>query len=132
MPVANLFNTMPSPVGRDAPTEQFDTLLDRPGFRLERIVSTGQATPAGEWLSQPRAEWVVLLTGSAAVRFEDEALPRSLRPGDVLHITPDRRHRVESTDAAAATVWLALHYAEPANDATTHDATPHDAEGPRP
>ena len=29
--------------------ERFDTLIDRPGMRLERIVSTGQATPEGEW-----------------------------------------------------------------------------------
>ena len=29
--------------------EAFTTLVDRPGMRIERIVSTGQATPEGEW-----------------------------------------------------------------------------------
>ena len=128
MSIENLFTVVPpQSVGSDTPSEQFDTLLDRPGFRLERIVSTGQATPAGEWLCQPHAEWVVLLAGSAAVRFDDELESRSLRPGVVLHIAPDRRHRVERTDASAATVWLALHY-----DGVKHDAAIHDVEDSRP
>jgi cupin 2 domain-containing protein len=127
MSVENLFTLAPSSlaVARNA-AEQIETLLDQPGFRLERIVSTGQATAAGEWLSQPRAEWVVLLAGSAAVRFEDELESSSLRPGDVLHIPPNRRHRVEWTDAANATVWLALHY-----DEATHDRATNRAEGSR-
>ena len=32
--------------------EYFETLLQRPGIRVERIVSSGQATPAGEWYDQ--------------------------------------------------------------------------------
>lgn len=89
--------------------ERFETLLSRPGLRLERIVSTGQASPPGFWYDQADAEWVLLVAGRAALRFEDEAEPRLLAPGDWLLIPPHRRHRVEWTDAAAPTVWLALH-----------------------
>jgi cupin 2 domain-containing protein len=131
MSAENLFSVTPLPSAGGNADEQFDTLLDQPAFRLERIVSTGQATPVGEWLSQPRAEWVVLLTGTAAVRFEDEASPRSLQPGDVLHIPPNRRHRVEWTDAASATVWLALHYDEATRDRAAHDRATQRAEGSR-
>ena len=89
--------------------EQIDVLLEAPGVRLERIVSMGHATAPGEWYDQDGAEWVALLSGSAALRFEDEAAPRELRPGDCLLIAAHRRHRVEWTDAREPTIWLALH-----------------------
>ena len=37
---------------------------------VERIVSSGQATPVGEWLVGERDEWVVLLEGEAELRYE--------------------------------------------------------------
>ena len=95
-----------------AAEERFDTLLTRPGLRIERIVSTGQAGGIGEWYDQPQTEWVVLLSGSAVLRFEDEAEPRMLRPGDWMTIAPRRRHRVEATDARTPSVWLAVHVGE--------------------
>jgi len=91
-------------------SERFRELLAAPGVRVERIVSLGQATPAGEWLDQDRGEYVLMLAGSAALLFEDEREPRVLRPGDWLDIPPHRRHRVEWTDRAQPTVWLAVHY----------------------
>ncbi len=91
--------------------ERMETLLARPGLRIERIVSTGQASPAGFWYEQIDAEWVVLLAGEALLRFEDEAEARRLHAGDWLHIEPGRRHRVEWTAPATATVWLAVHHA---------------------
>ncbi len=91
--------------------ERFDTLLSRPGLRIERIVSTGQASPPGFWYEQPDAEWVVVLTGTAGLRLEDEAKARKLGPGDWLYLAPRRRHRVEWTDAEHPTVWLAVHCA---------------------
>lgn len=81
-----------------------------PGARLERIVSRGQATPDGEWYDQDANEWVVLLRGAAALRFEDEPEPRVLGPGDWLDIPAHRRHRVEWTAPDEPTIWLALHY----------------------
>jgi cupin 2 domain-containing protein len=92
------------------PEEIFQVLLATGNFRLERIVSTGQATPPGEWYDQDTQEWVVLLSGGAGLRFADEPEPRVLRPGDYLLIPAHRRHRVEWTDPGQPTVWLALHY----------------------
>ena len=92
-----------------APDEQFDTLLKTPGLRIERIVSTGQAGAPGLWQAQPQAEWVVLLSGTAVLRFEDEPAPRILRPGDWVTIPPHCRHRVEATDTRDPSVWLAVH-----------------------
>ena len=62
--------------------EDFADLFSLPGARIERIVSTGQATPAGQWLEQNWTEWVALLQGSAGLRIEGESTARVLRPGD--------------------------------------------------
>lgn len=94
--------------GSGAQVEQAVELLSRPGLRIERIVSTGQASPPGFWYDQPQGEWVLLLQGEASLAFEDEAAPRRLQAGDFVDIAPHRRHRVEST--ATPTVWLAVHY----------------------
>lgn len=91
--------------------EVFETLLERPGLRLERIESHGEATPVGDWYDQADDEWVVLLCGAAGLRFEGDAAVHTLAPGDYVFIPRHRRHRVEWTSAAAPTVWLALHLA---------------------
>lgn len=102
--MANLYADMRP----DSVSEQVLDLLSRPGLRIERIVSTGQASPPGFWYDQPHAEWVLLLQGEASLAFEGEPAPRLLKPGDFVDIAPHRRHRVEST--ATPTVWLAVHY----------------------
>jgi cupin 2 domain-containing protein len=102
----NLFTAIPPEFSQ----EITQVLLAAKNFRLERIVSNGQATPPGEWYNQDAHEWVALLSGGAGLRFEDEAKPRVLRPGDCLLIPAHRRHRVEWTDPGTPTVWLALHY----------------------
>jgi cupin 2 domain-containing protein len=107
VPPASLFGDLPVAASSQ---EQFTELLSRPGLRIEKIVSTGQASPAGFWYDQPQAEWVVLLRGRARLRFEDEAHSRALVPGDFVDIAPHRRHRVEWTAADEPTVWLAVHY----------------------
>jgi len=98
----------PLPDARTA--EQTSTLLTRPGLRVERIVSLGQASPPGFWYDQAEGEWVLVLAGSAKLRFADEPDARLLRPGDWLDIAPHRRHRVDWTDPATPTVWLAVFY----------------------
>ena len=90
--------------------EQFTNLLTTPNVRIERIVSTGQSSPPGQWYDQDWAEWVLVLQGSAKVLFDGEDQPRRLRTGDYLHIPPHVRHRVEWTDPQQPTVWLAVHY----------------------
>ena len=77
---------------------------------LERIVSTGQSTPAGEWYDQGKDEWVILLSGGAGLFFEGDEEVKVMRPGDYVFIPARRRHRVEWTDARVPTVWLALYY----------------------
>jgi cupin 2 domain-containing protein len=89
--------------------EETTILAELPGARIERIVSTGQASPPGFWYDQDWAEWVVVLTGSAGLSIEGEAEPRTLAPGDWAEIPPRVRHRVEWTDADEPTVWLAVH-----------------------
>jgi cupin 2 domain-containing protein len=90
-----------------------ETLASGRNFRIERIVSHGEASPDGFWYDQDEAEFVVLLTGAARLRFADEDAPRALAPGDAIDIPAHRRHRVEWTDPERATVWLAIFYAEP-------------------
>jgi len=104
--VVNLIESVPAKVSK----EIFDTLVETPGFRLERIVSEGQFTPKGEWLSQTTDEWVLVLAGAAHLAFEgqDDFLP--VRAGDALRIPAGLRHRVEWTDTRQKTVWLALHF----------------------
>ena len=90
--------------------EQITELLVRPGIRIERIVSCGQASPPGFWYDQAQCEWVVVLSGRARLRFEDEVADRELKPGDFAEIDPHRRHRVAWTDPDVPTIWLAFHY----------------------
>jgi cupin 2 domain-containing protein len=102
----NLLRSLP-----DASTaECVDPLMTRPGLRFERIVSFGQASPPGFWYDQSESEWVLLLAGAARLRFADENEARLLGPGDWLEIPPHRCHRVDWTDPATPTVWLAVFY----------------------
>lgn len=88
--------------------EVIEQLAGNSSCRLERIVSTGQATPAGEWYDQDDDEWVVMLTGAARLMFADGS-ELELSPGDYIHIPAHRKHRVEWTSPDTETVWLALH-----------------------
>lgn len=90
--------------------EIFDTITSGSEFELGRIVSFGHHAPETGWFDQEKAEWVLLLAGSAGLAFEDETTERTLRPGDAMFIAPHRRHRVTWTEPGVATVWLALHF----------------------
>jgi len=87
-----------------------DPIVAAPGMRIERIVSLGQVSPPGFWYDQAEAEWVLLLAGAARLRFADEPDARLIGPGDWVEIAPHRRHRVDWTDPAQPTVWLAVFY----------------------
>ncbi|MBS1155138.1 MAG: cupin protein [Proteobacteria bacterium] len=103
----NLFDALPT-LGSDA--ETFDELLRSDKVRIERIVSTGQSSPPGFWYDQPQGEWVVVLSGAARLRLAEPDQIIELKAGDYLNIPPHVRHRVEWTDPAQPTVWLAVHY----------------------
>ena len=68
-----------------------------------------QARP-GFWYDQDEGEWVLLLAGAARLRFEDEPKTRQLAPGDVIDVSPHRRHRIDWTDPLTPTIWLAVFY----------------------
>ena len=101
---ANLFTELP----RNLPEELVEKLVDTSEIRIERIVSTGHASPQGFWYDQAESEWVVLLHGEAVLAFEDET--QILKPGDYVLIPPHHKHRVDSTSLAEPTVWLAVFF----------------------
>jgi cupin 2 domain-containing protein len=102
-PVTNIFERTPAGGKR----EELITLLKTPGLRLEQILSHGQATAADHWYDQDQPEWVVLLEGTATLRFEGDGL-LGLAAGDSILIPVRSRHRVESCSQDAR--WLALHF----------------------
>ncbi len=89
--------------------ETFETLIETPGARIERIVSNGQASPPGFWYDQDRTEWVVVIAGAAGLTIEGAPRTRTLRAGDFIELPAHVRHRVEWTETP--TVWLAVHFA---------------------
>ena len=107
--MSSLVRNLLRPLPDASSAEQFEALLERPGLCVERIVSQGQASPPGFWYEQPRDEWVLVLAGSAVLRFEEPSRTVALAVGDSLLLPAGLRHRVESTDAAIPTVWLAIH-----------------------
>ena len=103
-PLGNLLRYLPDA----GASEVGEMVLAVPGLRIERIVSLGQESPPGFWYDQPQAEFVLLLTGAARLRFADEDEERAFGPGDWVHIAAHRRHRVAWTDPEHPTVWLAV------------------------
>ena len=89
--------------------EQVEVLVQSETLRIERIVSSGQASPAGFWYDQDQNEWVALLSGEARLRFDDDRVVE-LRPGDWINIQSHHRHRVEWTAPGKPTIWLAVFY----------------------
>ena len=101
---SNLLANLPTQL----PEEIVTTILSSSHVRIERIVSLGHASPAEFWYNQDQHEWVLLLTGSARLRFESTSV--ELKPGDHVNIPAHVKHRVEWTTPAEPTVWLAVHY----------------------
>lgn len=100
----NIFNHLPAQKLND---ELFETLSSGRGFKIERIISTGQVTPRGQWYDQEGDEWVILLQGKAKLEFEDGELALSV--GDYVWIPAHQKHRVSWTDPDQVCVWLAVH-----------------------
>ena len=102
----NLFHPLPS----DLREEVVETLVQASSVKVERIVSNGQRSPDGFWYDQPDDEWVVVLAGSARLRFEGDDPPLEMKPGDSILIPAHRKHRVDWTSPDEPTIWLAIHY----------------------
>ncbi len=112
VPSGNLLAGLPSGAW---PDEIFTTLTETASssgtVRIERILSTGQASPDGFWYDQDWDEFVLIVQGAARLQLEGEA-ERALGCGDWAMIPARRRHRVAWTDPAVPTVWLAVHIGE--------------------
>lgn len=104
-----LWAALPHPGGE----EEIQVLLSRPGIRIERIVSHGQASPPGFWYDQEEGEFVLLLAGAATLSLQiADGIHETvvLRPGDWLHLPAHCRHRVDATSNNEPTVWLAVFF----------------------
>ena len=103
--VGNIFrlpNRLPS-------AELFEKLLDDDRILIERVVSTGQATPAGEWYDQERDEWLIVLQGEGELMYEDGSRIK-LTTGDYLFIPAHHKHRVEYTSSKPPCIWLTIFF----------------------
>ena len=90
--------------------ENFMPILERPGLRIERIVSQGHTTPADRPYQQAEDEWVMVVEGAARLWLEGTG-EVELGRGDHLLIPAGVRHRVTWTAPSGPTVWLAVHVA---------------------
>jgi len=104
--MGSLFADIPD----ELPEEIFDPLCDSGSVRIERIVSRGHASPEGFWYRQAKNEFVLVVRGSAGLKFENREAVVVLKAGDYLNIAAGAGHRVEWTDPACETIWLAVHY----------------------
>ena len=75
--------------GLELCSEIIERLAGDGPVRIERIVSRGEASPGGFWYDQDEAEFVVVLSGAARLRFADGDV-MSLGPGDWVDIAPLR------------------------------------------
>ncbi|MCL2748436.1 MAG: cupin domain-containing protein [Oscillospiraceae bacterium] len=98
----NIFDLPPLPV----PDELTTVLAESGNIRIERIISTGQASG---WYDQPETEFVALLEGNAAIEFANGKTV-TLAKGDTLLLLPHERHRVMYTSTDPPCVWLCVFY----------------------
>lgn len=105
----NLFADLPGQLSAELVT----VLAENQNVRIERIVSTGQNSPAGCWYDQDEHEWVIVLAGEAQLQFQGDAAPITMKPGDHVNIPAHQKHRVHWTTPGEPTVWLAVFYKEP-------------------
>jgi cupin 2 domain-containing protein len=103
--LTNLFCEIPEAL----PQELVQTLLGTSTLRIERIVSKGHASAEDFWYDQDEHEWVLLVSGSARLQFEDGFV--ELGVGDFVNIPAHKKHRVDWTDPDETTIWLAVLYA---------------------
>jgi len=102
--IKNIFKNIPE----NLTEELLDVLIKNENIKVERIISKGHKSPAGFWYDQEQSELVLLLKGSAKLRFENELV--ELNSGDYINIPAHKKHRVDWTDHGTETIWLAIYY----------------------
>jgi cupin 2 domain-containing protein len=88
--------------GAPAKGERVETLVTRPGFSVEQILS-GTLDAAADY-RQDHDEWVVVLAGGAVITVDGAAV--GLSAGEWLLLPRGIPHRLEST--VPGTSWLAV------------------------
>jgi cupin 2 domain-containing protein len=106
MKKGNLLQGIPAEI----PVEMVDSLVTGNNLRIERIVSKGHRSDPDSWYDQDQNEWVLLLKGEAALRFEQGNRILHMTEGTHVNIRAHERHRVEWTKEDAETIWLAVFY----------------------
>ncbi|MCC0178918.1 cupin domain-containing protein [Waterburya agarophytonicola K14] len=86
-----------------------ETLLNNDRILIEKIVSTGQVTPPGEWYDQEKNEWLIVLQGEGELSYEDGSRIK-LNVGDYWLIPAHRKHRVEYTSIEPPCIWLTIFF----------------------
>ena len=103
--ISNIYN-----LPRKLPsTELFETLIDHDKVLIERVISTGQITPEGEWYDQEREEWLIVLQGEGELSYQDGSFVK-LTSGDYLYIPAHTKHRVEYTSTKPPCIWLTIFF----------------------
>lgn len=103
--MGNIFSALPASPEK----EVFEDIVKGENIRIERIISYGQSSPEQGWYDQDENEWVMVLTGSGTLLFEDGE-EKVLHAGDYVTIPAGCRHRVLKTAADEPTIWLAVFY----------------------
>jgi len=101
----NIYDEIP----KVSDVEFFQEIVKTKELKIERIVSQGHISPPGYWYDQEKNEFVLLLSGSAIIKFDDNSLVK-LKEGDYLIIPAHKKHRVEETDKDQKTFWLSVFY----------------------
>ncbi|MPM63061.1 hypothetical protein SDC9_109939 [bioreactor metagenome] len=102
-PLDNVFDAP----GWDKIKEYYETLIEKPGFRIEKIMSSGHTSPAEGWYDQNENETVILLKGHAVIEFEKDRRVE-MKTGDVLTIYAHELHKVVFTSVDPECVWVAV------------------------
>ena len=102
--ISNIFN-LPELLPNE---ELFETLRSTDNMVIERIISSGQITPPGQWYDQETDEWVILLQGVAELSYDDGKRIK-IKAGDYIFIKAHQKHRVEYTSSSPPCIWLAVH-----------------------
>ena len=100
--IKNIFTQISCAAGE----EEFLTLLEGNGVKIQRIVSHASSTSENDWYDQVYTEWVMVLRGYAVLEFES-GQRIEMKEGDYLAIPAHARHRVNET--GPETIWLVVH-----------------------
>lgn len=100
----NIYKNIPNKLD----DELVETIATSSNVNIERIVSMGQASPEGFWYDQDEDEFVILLKGSAGLKFKNTDKIIEMHEGDYLTIKAHEEHRVEWTSQTEKTVWLCV------------------------